>query len=169
MKLMFTSSKEFQKFKQEFANRVEIDQDTLIAEILTLHKSRLSRNIVGEKRYSPKTLIDASLSDLSTRARFTELFVRLDINVSKMELLIKVITNYIVSEYGEELKAEYKTVGERNAYIDRKLAKYKRQIKEGQQVMEMLQAVIKDIDMGGYLLKTCIESLKLIDPKNNVV
>lgn len=156
-------SKEFAKFKtivETAKSRGDVVGGT--AEALSLHASRLSRGIRGKDRYSPQVLIDASLQDMSNRARLVELRVKNDMQLATVREAIAAMSKHINTEYSDDLR-DYSTVDQRRALVDRALKNSKEYLAEGEAFLATLDTLIKDIDQAGYSIKAIIECLKLLD------
>ncbi len=158
------ASEEFQKFKKIVERaKSKADIDGGMAEALSLHTSRLSRGLRGKDRYSPHVLIDASLQDMSNRARLVELRVKNDVQLETVNEAIHAMARYIATEYAEDLRDEFKTAAQRNAFADRVMKNAKKYLADGQAFIATLDTLIKDIDQAGYNIKAAIECLKLLE------
>jgi len=150
----------FTKIVENVRKRVDIEGS--LNEALGLHASRTSRNITGEKRYSPKTLIDANLKDLSYRARMVEIRVKNDIQLSVLREAISAMRRHISTEYSDELR-DFSTAEQRKSFVDRVIKSANEFIAEGEALLGTLDTLIKDIDQGGFAVRNIIECLKLLD------
>jgi hypothetical protein len=149
----------FQRILETVRKRVDLDAS--LKEALGLHASRTSRNITGENRYSPKVIIDASLKDLSFRARLVELRVKNDLQLSTLREAIDAMRRHISTEYSDELR-DFPTVDQRRSFVDRVLKNSKEFLAEGEAFLETADALIKDIDQAGHTIRHIIECLKLL-------
>ena len=131
-------------------------------EVLSLHMSRTSRSMLGEDRYSPKKLIDASLKDLSNRSRLVEIRVRNDINLSHLKEAMEAFKRYASTEYAEDLK-EFSTVDQRKSFIERVLKEAKQLVSDCETLIDTIDNFVKDIDHSSYSMKAVIDCLKLLD------
>jgi hypothetical protein len=151
------------KFTRIFESiKKRVDLEASLNEALSLHASRSSRNITGENRYSPKVLIDASLKDLSFRARLVELRVKNDLQLSILREAIDAMRRHISTEYSEDLR-DFSTADQRKSFVDRALKSSKEFLAEGEAFLETADALIKDIDQAGHSVRHIIECLKLLD------
>jgi hypothetical protein len=154
----------FKTFRQVFeavTKRVDIAKNT--AEVLGLHTSRTSRSLATKKeRYSPSVLIDASLNDLSARARMVELRVRADLNLSTLREAVAAFAKHVQTEYAEELR-EFRTAEQRKALVDRVIKQAREFMAEGETFIATVDTLVKDIDQSGHSLRHVIECLKLLD------
>lgn len=154
---------EYKKFKailSKVRERVNIDRDR--AEALSMHAGRTSRRLHGAKQYSPKSLIDAALNDAACRSRLVEIRVQCSIQIDLLHDAVKAIKQYITTEFYEDLNA-YKTVGQRNALIDRVVNSALTTESEGQALIKLLDDLINDIDKVSYHLKIMMSALQLLD------
>jgi hypothetical protein len=141
-----------------------IDVDRSKNEALALHAGRLSRNLHGEKRYSPKHIIDANMQDMANRARMVEIRVKNDIQLSTLRSAIQAMRRHISTEYAEELR-EFSTAPQRSAFVDRVLKASVQLLEEGEALIELLDTLIKDIDQTSHTMRHIIEALKLVSEK----
>jgi hypothetical protein len=152
----------YKKFLRIVENvRKRIDLDVALKEALGLHASRTSRNLHGEDRYSPTKLIDASLKDLSYRARLVEIRVKLDIAFSNLKEAIDAIRRHISTEYSDELR-DFSTAEQRRSFVDRVIKNSNQFLVEGEALITTLDHLIKDLDQSGHSMRHIIECLKLV-------
>jgi hypothetical protein len=152
--------KRFARIIQRVSDRVDIEKDK--AEALALHASRTSRSLYGGKRYSPKALIDASLTDLSARARLVEIRVKASGHVEVLEQACEAMRHHLLTEYNQEIRM-YSTEAQRNALIKRIQRTALDFMAEAKSLLDMLDQIIKDIDQASYALRATLDSLKLLD------
>lgn len=151
----------YQKFLKIVENiRTKIDLDATLNEALSLHASRTSRNLHGEDRYSPKTLIDANLKDLSYRARLVELRVKLDISLVTLEEALDAMKRHISTEYYEDLK-DFSTADQRKAFVIRVVKNSNQFLQDGKGLIETLDHLIKDIDSASHCMRHVLQALEL--------
>ncbi len=156
-----TDAKKFRKIVEQIRSKLKIDEDT--SEALAMHTGRTSRKLFGDRKYSPKALIDASLNDLAVRSRLVELRVRASNQIDLLHEACKAMQHSILSNYSEEIKARYKTVGERKAFLDTMISSSLSVESEGQALIKLLDDLISDIDKSSYHLKGVIECLGLLE------
>jgi hypothetical protein len=159
------SDPEYAKFKGillKVRERLKVDKDR--GEALSMHAGRTSRQLFGRKQYSHKSLIDASLNDLACRSRLVEIRVQCSMQIDLLHDAVKAMKNFITGKYVEEL-AEYKTVGQRNAVIERVVAAALVTESEGQALIKLLDNLIGDIDKASFHLRNMVETLKLLSDK----
>lgn len=154
---------EYKKFKAivlKVREKLNVDKDR--NEALSMHAGRTSRRLHGTKQYSPKSLMDACLNDLAVRSRLVEVRVQCSIQIDLLHDAVKAIKHYITTEFVEEL-SEYKTVGQRNALIDRVVAGAILVESEGKALIKLLDDLVGDIDKASYHLRLMTDALKLLD------
>lgn len=154
---------QFKKFRlivSKTRERFKVESDR--KEALSLHASRTSRTLHGDKRYSPIALMDASLKDLSFRARLVEIRVQITLHTALLEEAVTAIKRYIRTEYYDELN-NYKTVDSRSALVDRLVASALDLQNEGSALIELLDTLIEDIDKASFHLKHMLDCLQLLD------
>lgn len=154
----------YKTFKSVFeAVAKRVDTEAATREVISLHLGRTSRTLSTKKeRYSPQVLIDASLNDLSARARMVELRVRADLNLSTLREAISAFSKHVQTEYADELK-EYRTAEQRKALVDRCIKQAREFLASGEAFIETVDTLVKDIDQGGHSLRHVIECLKLLE------
>ena len=150
-----------------FRNIVRNTQKSLniqnsLDDALSLHNSRVLRDLKGEQRYSPKLLIDANLTDLSFRSRLVDMRVRNDVKLSTLREALDAIRGHISTQYSTELKS-FSTVDQRRAFVDRAVKNSAQLLADGEALLTTIDALIKDIDQSNFHFKTIIECLKLMD------
>ena len=159
--------KKFGRIVETIRSRVNLTD--IQNEALGLHASRSSRNMYGEGRYSPSIIIDASLKDLSFRARLVEMRVKLDIEVSSLSEAMAAVKNHISTEYADEIQDEFKNVGERKNFVDRCVKNSNQFLSDSEAVISTLDHLIKDLDQGSFYLKNVIETLKVVAMGGKVI
>lgn len=151
------------KFTKILANtRAKMDLEKAMQEVLSLHMSRTSRNMLGPDRYSPKKIIDASMKDMSNRARLVEIRVRNDVNLSHLREAMDALRRYISTEYADDLK-EWSTAEQRRAFVDRMMKSANQLINEGDALIKTIDTFVKDLDQSGYAFKGIISCLELLN------
>lgn len=154
---------EYGKFKKivlKVGEVLKVDKDR--NEALALHAGRTSRRLHGTKQYSPKSLIDASLNDLACRSRLVEIRVQCSVQIDLLHDASKAMRHYITTKFYDDL-ANYKTVGQRNALIDRVVSAALLVESEGSALIKLLDDLINDIDKSSFHLRNMVEALKLLD------
>jgi hypothetical protein len=136
-----------------------------LQEALGLHTSRTSRHLTGNDRYSPRKLIDASMRDLSTRARLVEIRVTNDRNLSHLREAMDALRRYISTEYADDLR-DFSTADQRRAFVDRILKSANELLAEGESVLSSIDYLIKDIDQSGHSMRHVVDCLKLLENKH---
>lgn len=147
------------------ATQSTLNIEAAIEEARALHTSRSSRALTGKDRYSPKKLIDAAAKDMSVRARLVELRVSNDRKLSHLQEAMEAIRRYVMTEYADDLQ-EFSTAEQRRAFVDRVLKSAHSLVSEGNQLLGMLDLLIKDVDQTSHAMKHIVDCLKLLDNKN---
>lgn len=153
----------FTKFRRIVTNtqdRLNLEADR--QEAFALHASRTSRTLRGKAQYSPKALMDASLTDLSARARLVEIRVKASYHLGLLDEAMDAMRRHMITQYNDEIR-KYSNEAQRNALVQRIQGSAKDTAEEGKEFMAMLDTIIKDIDQAGFSLRTMMESLKLLD------
>ena len=154
---------EYVKFKTIFERtreRVDLEKD--LTEVLNLHAGRTSRKLYGDKQYSVKALIDASLKDMSYRSRMVEIRVRASVQISILQEAIGALRKYLSTEYADDLR-EFGTVAERKSFVDRVLKTPLAYIEEANSLLDTIDIILKDLDQASFGLRNMLECLKLLD------
>jgi hypothetical protein len=153
----------YRKLQQKYEKvSGSLDLDALYKEATGLQSGRLSRNISGDNRYSPKFIIDANLRDLSYRARLVEIRVSLDRKLKSLEEMVQAVKRYVSTEYAEDL-SELRTAEQRRNFANRVVKNQEQYLADGNSLVGSIDLLIKDIDQASYHFKTIIECLKLLD------
>ena len=143
------------------SSKVGIDIEELTKEVMALHAGRPSRNLTGEGRYSPKTLLDANSTDMSARGRMTEIRVKADKKLSALRKGIAAMRKHILTKYSDELKA-YGGVTMQKALADRVMKAAIEYIEEGETLIGSIDILVRDIDAAGHGLHRMGELIKLL-------
>jgi hypothetical protein len=152
----------YKTFKQILTDSKRgLDMEDLTKEIMGLHAGRSSRNLTGDGRYSPKTLLDANTTDMSARARMTEIRVKTDKKVGSLRKGIVAMRKHILTKYSEELKA-YGGVTLQKAVADRVMKLAIEYIEEAEMLISSIDTLIRDIDAAGHAMHRCGELIKLL-------
>ena len=163
------SDESYKQFRIIFAKAQErLDLDRDLNEALSLHAGRTARKLYGDKQYSVKSLIDATLKDLSFRSRLVEIRVKASIQLSLLEEAVKSLRKYISTEYADDLK-EFSTVEQRRNFVDRVVKTPLAFISEGESLLATLDMFVRDIDQSSYHLKNMMECLKLLSESRGKV
>lgn len=153
--------RQFRKIVLGVQERLNIEKDR--TEALSLHAGRTSRKLFGDKRYSPKALIDASMNDLAARSRLVELRVRTANQIEVLHEACKAMRHSISTNFTDEIKTRFKTVGERAAFFDTMIASALEIETEGDAQIKLLDDLINDVDKASYHLKGIIQCLALLE------
>ncbi len=159
--------KKFKRIVQEVYESVDLEKTR--AEAMQLHSGRKARALYGNKIYSPKSLIDASMVELSYRARIVEMRANLGIQVSILDKAVDAARKYIIADYSDDLNDQFKTEGQRKAFLDRVINKAIQIKADVDSTISMLDLIIKDIDQASFQLRTVLESMKLLDASKGKV
>lgn len=152
--------KRFRNIVKTTQDRLNLDADR--NEAFALHASRTSRTLHGKAQYSPKALMDASLKDLSARARLVEIRVKASYHLGLLDEAMDAMKRHMVTTYNDEIR-KYSNESQRNALVQRVQGSARDLAQEGKELLEMLDHIIKDIDQAGHSLRNMMESLKLLD------
>ncbi len=146
--------------------RKKLDVEAAVEEAKGLHASRTSRSLSGADRYSAKKIIDATLRDLSTRARLVEIRVANDRKLSHLKEAAEALRRYLSTEYVDELKEDFSTAGQRSSFVDRVLKNANALLAEGESLLSVLDFFIKDIDQSSHSVRHVVDCLKLLENKH---
>lgn len=157
-------SADYQKFKKIMLRTqkgLQVERDR--TEALSMHAGRTSRKLYGMKQYSPKALMDASLNDMSVRSRLVELRVNTSVQKDMLHEAVKAMKQSILTNFGDQLKPKFKTIGERTAFLDNLLATALEIEHEGEAFIKLLDSLVADIDKASFHLRTMSDALQLLD------
>lgn len=153
--------KKFRKIVQQVQARLNIEKDT--AEALALHAGRTSRKMFGDKRFSPKALLEAASNDMGSRSRLVEIRVRYSKQIDVLHEACKAIKHSMLTNFSERINERFKTVGARNSFTETMIATALEIQHEGDALLKLLDTLIEDIDKTGYHLSNMTDILKLLD------
>jgi hypothetical protein len=155
--------KSFLAIVETVSARIDIEGAT--KEALALHSARLSRALHGEKRYSPKAIVDANMQDIANRARLVEIRVKHDKQLSLLKSAIDAMRRHISTEYSADLR-DFSTVEQRRAFVDRVLKSPVQLHEEGVSMLETLDSLIKDLDQASHAMRHIVALLQMVQDKS---
>ncbi len=159
----------YKKFARVVATtQKRVDLEANRNEAIASHATRTSRQLHGKKQYSPKALLEASMNDLSVRARLVEIRVNVSIHIELLEEACDALRRYIFTQYREQMN-EFQNEAQRKALIERVQGVALEIKTEGNSLLTTLDHIIKDIDQASHLLRNMVEMLKLIDSSKGKV
>lgn len=126
-----------------------VDIEAFISEALGLHAGRTSRSLYGEKKYSPKALLDADSNDMSARSRLAEIRVKVDLRISTLRDAIVGMRRHILTTYADDLK-EFAGVNAKKALADRVMKRAITYCSEAEALLKTIDTLIKDLDAAGH-------------------
>lgn len=153
---------QFKKFRNIVATlrtAINVEKDT--AEALSLHSSRTSRNLYKLPK-GPRSLLEASLMDMSFRSRLTEIRIQLASNGAILEEAVKAIKRYINTEFNDELNA-YSNVEQKRNMVERVIASALDLQASCESTIATIDDLIKDLDQAGFHLRNAVEIMKILD------
>jgi hypothetical protein len=162
----------YKKFKQNFetADYYNLPFKSIEDELMLLHSTRPSRKL-KDLKHSPgyiEHVLNAILTDLSNRSRFTEILVACINAEHRLKDGLQALTDYLQVEYATEL-SKWRTKDERKAFLSVVLRPFYRYLDQVQLMKTKLELIISDIDKAGYFLKDSIQALELISkPSRNL-
>lgn len=160
--------KTFKKIVSKCEAAINLEQDR--SEALALHSGRSSRTLHGRKAYQARALVDASLNDLSCRARLVEIRVRWSMQIDVLDAAVKAIKHFIDTEYNTRMKKAFTTVGDRKAFVERVIKAALTVQSEGAAFLKVLDTLIGDCDKASFHLRTMQEGLTLMmSPKGGTL
>lgn len=131
-------------------------------EALGLMMNRLSRQIHGNKQFSPKIMLEAAACDMSARARLVEIRVRCKVHLDNLEDACKALKNHILTTYMEEMKA-FSNAEARNALVERVQKSARTITTEATALIDMLDQIIFDIDKTSYHMSNMTQLIIMLD------
>jgi len=153
--------KKFRKIVQKVQAALHIDKDR--EEALSMHAGRTSRKLYGERKYSPKALLDASMNDMAVRSRLVEIRVKCSNQIDILHEACKAMKHSMSTNFSEEINKRFKTVGERNSFMETMIASSLEIEHEGHALIKLLDDLVTDIDKSSFHLRHMIDSLQLLE------
>lgn len=163
LKADIRNDSEYKKFKKIVAKvqeRLHIERDQ--KEALAMHAGRTGRTIYGNKKYSPRALLDACMNDMACRSRLVEIRVQCSNQIDTLKEAVEAMKRYITTEYAEEMK-EFKTIKAKNSFMENLMSSAMEIESEGSSLIKILDTIIEDIDKSSYHLSNMKEALVLLD------
>lgn len=154
--------KKYVRILETVSKRIDVDRD--LKEAMALHASRTSRELYGDKQFSPKAIYLADAKDMSNRARLVEIRERNSVQISMLSEATKKLHRYIRTHYMDEMR-EYKNEANRKAVLERVTAKSMDLIAEVEALMSTIDIFVKDIDQAGHSIRRMVDVLKLLAEK----
>lgn len=143
---------QYQVFTKVFmTTKKAVDVESLSNEILGLHAGRTSRALYGERKFSPKALLEADSIDLSARSRLVEIRVKADLKFGSLREAIAAMRKYILTTYADDLK-EFAGVNAKKAVADRVMKSAMKYMSEGDTLIKSIDHLVKDLDAAGHSL-----------------
>lgn len=152
--------KKFRKIVTQVESRLNVEKD--YEEAQALHSGRTSRKLYGDKRYSGKSLIDASSNDMAARSRLVEIRVKVSRQIDILHDACKAMKHSMLTNFSEEINKRFTTVGARAAFAETMIARALEIQTEGAGLVKVLDSLIEDIDKSGYHLSNMADVLKLL-------
>lgn len=141
----------------------ELDLDSIIQELLSLHSSRKMRALSRKKllESSSVVLIDTTIQEAAFRSRAVDIKIKVLIEMMKKEEVYSTLRKYILSKYKNRLsKRGFKSLTSQRDYVSVLLFdKYLSEARHMQNVVQITDLVISDIDSSGWGLKRIEEVL----------
>jgi len=159
-------SQDFRKFKKIVAqveSRLNVEKD--YEEAQALHSGRTSRKLYGDKRYSGKSIIEASSNDMAARSRLVEIRVKASRQIDVLHDACKAMKHSMLTNFSDEINKRFTTVGARTAFAETMIARALEIQTEGAGLIKVLDSLIEDIDKSGYHLSNMADVLKLLDSR----
>ena len=159
-------SQDFRKFKKIVAqveSRLNVEKD--YEEAQALHSGRTSRKLYGDKRYSGKSIIEASSNDMAARSRLVEIRVKASRQIDVLHDACKTMKHSMLTNFSDEINKRFTTVGARTAFAETMIARALEIQTEGAGLIKVLDSLIEDIDKSGYHLSNMADVLKLLDSR----
>lgn len=155
--------KKFRKIVTQVESRLNVEKD--YEEASALHAGRTTRKLYGDKRYAPKSIIDASSNDMAARSRLVEIRVRCSRQIDVLHDACKAMKHSMLTNFSTEINKRFTTVGARTAFAETMIARALEIQHEGQSLIKVLDSLIEDIDKSGYHLSNLTDVLKLLDSR----
>lgn len=148
-----------------FAVKVESDSalnlERIEREIKILHESRTSRTLY-KVALEPTKLAEASLRDMSCRARLSELKKEVFLQKMLLEAAFEACAAHLSTKYGEDLRQLASNATERKYLNNKVLSPLVSRIAELDATAMLLEIDMKDIDSAGFAIRNATEMMKLI-------
>lgn len=158
--------KTFKKIVEQVQGRV--DFETARNEAVSLHSGLIVRTLYGKKQFSPKTIIESVAQVQANRSRLVELRSKSQIHLSYLDEAAEAFKRYLMTQYADDL-AGFRTKDQRDALLDRIMAKAQEILAEGKGFNNLLDGYIKDLDQAGYTHKALVDLLQMLEAKGSQI
>lgn len=148
----------YKKYRKAVKNSRLLDIDGYIKECHNLHSTRKVRSMVSGK-FTPKSLIEASMQDQSYRSRMVQMRMEALRFQTLLEHTMTVMRGYLLTKHRDRIIG--RTVAERSAYVDRLLSDGMLEIQRISGLMAITEEAIGDIDHAAWSLKHAFDSIQL--------
>ena len=159
-------------FKRYVAIRKECETafpiETISDELELILRTRQIRTLTAQSKLAPKKLIAVSIDEADKRARLTEIIVTSRRCSAKLEAVMDVMHQHVLSEC-TDLLSGVRTKGERDQIVQSVLAKGWELIHVMNATTERAQTIIEDIDQSSYNLNRMVKLVELIVQKEHIV
>jgi hypothetical protein len=146
-----------------------VNTDKLSREILSIHATKKFRSVEGKAvlQSAQKVLVEANAENNANRSRLAEIKLQCFRSKRLINETIIEVTLYLRTRYVEELKREYKTIGDRDAAIHKVLEDFHRMIYKLDSVIGLADISIEDIDKSSYSIKGINDTLAITSKREN--
>lgn len=158
--------KTYKKIVEQVQGRINFEKDR--EEARSLHSGLIVRTLYGKKQFSPKTIIESVAQVQSNRSRLVELRSNSQIHLSYLDEAAEAFKRYMMTQYADDLSG-FRTKDQRDALLDRIMAKAQEILAEGKGYHMLLDGFIKDLDQAGYSHKALIDLLQMLEAKGSQI
>ena len=138
-----------------------INLERIVTEADMLHSERASRKLY-KISLEPTKLANASLQDMSNRARLSELKARVYVQRTAVQHAFEHCSAHISTQHRDTMKEYASNAGDRKMFLNRVLNKLVESISNMDSTLELLEIYIKDIDQSAWAIRNATDMLKLL-------
>lgn len=157
----------FKTFR-EIAQKVfdTINTEKIRLDVRSLHDQRMSRGLsASPDRFNPHKLVDVNSQEASVRGRLVSMQMELLVQRSTLRSAIDAITEHIRAEYYEDFLKDRRNVADRDAMLAVVLKRPREALMDIDCNIELVNAVLNDVDRTSFRLSEILKSLELITEK----
>jgi hypothetical protein len=138
-----------------------INLERIVAEADMLHSDRASRSLY-KISLEPTKLAQASMQDMSNRARLSELKARVYVQKMAIEHAFDHCTAHISTQHRDVMRQYATNAADRKMFVNKVLNKLVESMSSMTATLDLLEIYIKDIDQSAWALRNATEMMKIL-------
>jgi hypothetical protein len=135
--------------------------ENLEKEVETYHKARSIQRLNSRSSDFIDAVIEAVTTDISTRGRLTFIALQCVKSSKSLELAVSLLSDYILSNYGDKIKTFASTISERQKIVDGALREFKEYIYKVESLKAQVDLVVADIDKNSFQMRLIVDAFRV--------